>query len=172
MTREEIENMRRVDILLRPVAQTERGIDAWKYFLASGLAFAYLDDRKETHDFVLSQMQKILKCKDEPRATFDDVDVGETIAQLIPELQKMDMKPEDLGEALVRNAVYLAEKYQEGGYVSVDTCWTAFKIGLSYKGLFQADKIVLIDPINPKDRKSVELDGGGRKIRLPLANEL
>ena len=145
MRPEEIENMKTVNNVLTPIATSEQGIDAWKYFLASGLAFAFLDNRDEVHEAVLSRMQSALRCQHSSGVEFENA------AKVIEGIQKLSIPPMDIGEALVNNAMYTANSYEEGGYVSKDVCWTAFKVGLSCKNIVDADVIAVHDPNSLKE---------------------
>jgi len=119
------------DLLARISEIPNGGLDAWIYFLASGLAFAFVERRTEAAESILARVQVELDAKDSPDVSFEDGQIIEIAIKTFHGLDALKL-PLDAMEMIGFNTVQVAKSFYETCGTPINESWTCFKLGLDH----------------------------------------
>jgi hypothetical protein len=132
--------------LLMQVSTNDGGTcDMWTYFLASGLAFAFLEGREEVGEEILGKIQAGLNAKTSPKVSFKDGKIIGTAITTFHRLTDLKLSTEEATKAVAENTAKMAMYCRDNTNTPVDVSWTCLKFGWDHRYLNLVDHLELRD---------------------------
>jgi hypothetical protein len=132
------------DLLTRISEIPDGGLDAWIYFLASGLAVAFLERRTEAAESMLARVQTELNAKESPDVAFEGDQIIEIAIKTFHGLEALKL-PSNAVEMILFNTIQVAKAFLESCGTPIDVSWTCFKLGWDHRYLLKVDHLELRD---------------------------
>lgn len=140
------ENCKLIHDLLIPVCTNDEGTcDMWTYFLASGLAFAFLERREEVGQEILAKIKSGLNAQTSPDVSFEDGEIIGAAIRTFPKLADLKLSTEGARKAVAENTAYMAMSCQDNTNTPIDVSLTCFKCGWDHRHLALVDHLELRD---------------------------
>jgi len=132
------------ELLTRISEIPDGGLDAWIYFLASGLAVAFLERRTEAAESILARVQTELNAKESAGVAFDESQIIEIAIKSFQGLDALEL-PSNAAEMIAFNTIQVAKEFLESCGTPVDVSWTCFKLGWDHRYFLKVDNLELRD---------------------------
>jgi hypothetical protein len=132
------------DLLTRISEIPNGGLDAWIYFLASGLVFAFLERRTEAAESMLARVQAELNAKESPDVSFEDNEIIEIAIKTFHGVETLKL-PSNAVEMILFNTIQVAKAFLESCGTPIDVSWTCFKLGWDHRYFLKVDHLELRD---------------------------
>ena len=128
------------------------GYDGWMYFFMSGLSFGFIEPDEKIGEDVIAGLKHRLNAQQEDRISFSAEEILTAAIRVFNHLKDNHVPPEELAQAIVDDALFMAREYAKTNVVPPDVSWTCFQMGWKYKFL-SGTAITVTDP-NTNQEKS------------------